>query len=287
MQKWKLIALAVIAIILLVLIVLPRIAKVIFIKQAAESANSLLKNSDVVSSKSNDINDIQSLPYPVQKWLINSKALERDRIKTVRLKQEGQMRTKKDGPWMPTTAEQYFTVDEPGFVWIADVKMAPFVHLSGIDTYKSGKGFMKIKLFSLIPVVNASGAEMDSSTMMRYLAEMPWFPSAALSPFIKWEGIDENSAQAVMSYNGISVSGVFTFNKDGDISSFKGKRYREVNGDYQLSDWGGRYSGFKEFDGWRIPRNSSVIWYEKNGEEFNWYEFRISEIQYNKSTIYK
>lgn len=286
MQKWKLIALAVIAIILLVFIVLPRIAKVIFIKQAAVSANNLLKNSDEEKSKSIDINDIQSLPYPVQKWLINSNALGRDRIKTVRLKQKGQMRTKKDGPWMPTTAEQYFTVDEPGFVWIADVQMAPFIHLSGIDTYKYGKGFMKIKLFSLIPVVNASGAEMDSSTMMRYLAEMPWFPSAALSPFIKWKEIDEQSASATISYKDITVSGIFTFNKDGDISSFKGKRYREVDGKYELNDWGGRFKGFKEFDGWRIPGKSSVIWYEENGE-FNWYEFRLTEIEYNKHTIYK
>ncbi|WP_409271244.1 DUF6544 family protein [Neobacillus sp. SCS-31] len=285
MQKWKLISLAVVIIILLVVIVLPRIAKVFFIKQAEASANSLLKDRDVQSSTPIDKNDIKDLPSPVQKWLINSNAIGRERINTVRLKQDGQMRTKKDGPWMPVKAEQYFTVDEPGFVWIAEVRMAPLVHLSGIDTFKSGKGSMKIKLFSLIPVVNANAAELDSGTLMRYLAEMPWFPSAALGSNITWEEVDQQSAKATISYKGISVSGIFTFNENGDIESFKGKRYREMNGKYQLNDWGGRYKGIKEFDGWRIPFKSTVIWYEEDGE-FNWFEFSISEIEYNNPAIY-
>ncbi|RDU36977.1 hypothetical protein DRW41_09780 [Neobacillus piezotolerans] len=285
MQKWKLVSLAVAAIILLAIIVLPRIAKIIFIKQAEESASSLLKNSNVEGSKPIDRNDLQGLPSPVQKWLLNSNAVGKERITTVRLKQEGQMRTKKDGPWMPIKADQYYTVDEPGFVWIADVRMAPFVHLSGIDTFKSGKGSMKIKLFSLIPVVNANAAEIDSGTLMRYLAEIPWFPSAALDPNIKWEGIDNYSAKATIGYKGITVSGIFTFTKNGDIESFKGKRYREMNGKYELNDWGGRYKGAKEFDGWRIPEKATVIWFEEDGE-FNWYEARLSEIEYNKPEIY-
>ncbi|WP_053367653.1 DUF6544 family protein [Bacillus sp. FJAT-27245] len=285
MQKWKLVSLAVVAIILLAFIVLPRIAKIIFIKQAEESANSLLNDQKAVSSETITDNDLIDLPSPVQKWLHKSNAVGRERIQTVRLKQEGQMRTKKDGPWMATKAEQYFTVDEPGFVWIADVKMAPFVHLSGIDSFKSGKGSMKIKLFSIFPVVDESGAEIDSGTMMRFLAEMPWFPSAAMSPYLKWEAIDGQSAKATMTYKGISVSGIFTFNEDGDISSFRGKRYREVDGEYQLNDWGGRYKGIKEFDGWRIPEKSSVIWFEEDGE-FNWFELEINGIEYNKSEIY-
>ncbi|WP_059173542.1 DUF6544 family protein [Bacillus sp. FJAT-27445] len=285
MEKWKLVALAVIVIILLVVIVLPRIAKVFFIKQSEASANSLFKDYDVQSSTPIDKNDIKGLPSPVQNWLISSNAIGKERIKAVRLKQEGQMRTKKDGPWLPVKAEQYYTVDEPGFVWIADVKMAPLVHLSGIDTFKSGKGSMKIKLFSLIPVVNANAAEIDSGTLMRYLAEIPWFPSAALDPYVKWEGIDKNSAKATMEYKGVTVSGIFTFTENGNIESFKGKRYREMNGKFELNDWGGRYTGTKEFDGWRIPEKATVIWFEEDGE-FNWYEARLSEIEYNKPLIY-
>jgi hypothetical protein len=285
MPKWIVVLFTLIALILFLLVVIPRIAKVLFLKGAEEKVISLFNEIEEESTKAIDKDDIKDLPYPVQNWLTNSNVIGKEKIKTVHLKQEGRMRTKKNGPWMPSKAEQYFTVEEPGFVWIADVKMAPLIHLSGIDTFNAGKGKMKIKLLSLFPVVDSEGPEMDSSTMMRYLAEMMWFPTAALSPYIKWEEIDRNSAKATMEHEGVSVSGVFYFNENGDILRFVGKRYKEVNGKYILSDWGGINKEFKEFDGIRLPSKSNVTWFEEEGE-FNWFELEITELQYNEPALY-
>jgi hypothetical protein len=285
MPKWIIVLLIVIALILFLSVAISRIAKVLFLKGAEKEVISLFNGIEGERTKTIDKDDIKDLPYPVQNWLTNSNVIGKERIKTVRLKQEGKMRTKQNGPWMPSKAEQYFTVEEPGFVWIADVKMAPLVDLSGIDTFNAGKGKMKIKLLSLFPVVDSEGPEMDSSTMMRYLAEMMWFPTAALSPYIKWEKIDRNSAKATMEHEGLSVSGVFHFNEKGDILQFVGKRYKEVNGKYILSDWGGINKEFKEFDDIRIPSKSAVTWFEEDGE-FNWFELEITELQYNKPALY-
>jgi hypothetical protein len=285
MPKWIIVLLIVIALILFLSVAISRIAKVLFLKGAEKEVISLFNGIEGERTKTIDKDDIKDLPYTVQNWLTNSNVIGKERIKTVRLKQEGKMRTKQNGPWMPSKAEQYFTVEEPGFVWIADVKMAPLVDLSGMDTFKAGKGKMKIKLLSLFPVVDSEGPEMDSSTMMRYLAEMMWFPTAALCPYIKWEKIDRNFAKATMEHEGLSVSGVFHFNEKGDILQFVGKRYKEVNGKYILSDWGGINKEFKEFDGIRIPSKSAVTWFEEDGE-FNWFEFEITELQYNKPALY-
>jgi hypothetical protein len=285
MPKWIIVLLTVIALILFLSVAISRIAKALFVKRAEEEVISLFNGIEGERTKTIDKDDIKDLPYPVQNWLTNSNVIGKERIKTVRLKQEGKMRTKQNGPWMPSKAEQYFTVEEPGFVWIADVKMAPLVDLSGMDTFNAGKGKMKIKLLSLFPVVDSEGPEMDSSTMMRYLAEIMWFPTAALSPYLKWEKIDRNSAKATMEHEGLSVSGVFHFNEKGEILQFVGKRYKEVNGKYILSDWGGINSEFKEFDGIRIPSKSAVTWFEEDGE-FNWFELEITELQYNKPVLY-
>ncbi|WP_282432070.1 DUF6920 family protein [Thermincola ferriacetica] len=43
------------------------------------------------------------------------------------MKQQGLMRIKEDGLWMQAQAEQYFTADEPGFIWKARVNMNPFL----------------------------------------------------------------------------------------------------------------------------------------------------------------
>ena len=61
--------------------------------------------------------DLEKLPPPVRRWLEVSGTVGRPRATTVRLEQRGEMRTGPDKPWMPVAAEQYFSVDPPGFVW--------------------------------------------------------------------------------------------------------------------------------------------------------------------------
>ncbi|MBT2654525.1 hypothetical protein J7E81_04605 [Bacillus sp. ISL-18] len=74
----------------------------------------LLKGAEVKDIKIIQKEDIKGLPLAVQNWLRNSNVIGKQQIKTVRLKQEGRMRIKIDGPWMPSRADQYFTVDKPG-----------------------------------------------------------------------------------------------------------------------------------------------------------------------------
>jgi hypothetical protein len=286
MPKWILVTLIVILLILFLLLAISGIGRLMFEKEAQETAASLLRSADGKDIKTIQEDDIKDLPSAVQNWLRNSNVIGKQQIRTVRLKQVGRMRIKKDGPWMPSSADQYFTVDKPGFVWIADVKMSSFFQLSGLDTFKNGKGKMDIKLLSVLSVVDSDGPEINSGSMMRYLAEMMWFPSAALSPYIKWEEVDKNTAMATLEYKGLRGSGTFYFNERGDIIRFLGKRYKEVNGKYILSDWGGENKEYKEFAGIRIPSKSVVIWYEEDNN-FEWFECEIKDIEFNEWSLYK
>jgi hypothetical protein len=281
MPNWLIIGLLVIAIIITLFIIVSTCAQSVFKQKAAKEIKRLLQDFFVMAEDRITKEELSRLPVPVQKWLENTHILGKERITTVRLKQTGQMRTKPGAPWMAVAAEQYFRVDQPEFVWIAKVKMAPFFHLSGLDRYVDGKGKMNIKLLSLIPVVDATGPEIDQGTLLRYLGEMQWFPTAALNPYIKWEAIDETNAKATMTYKGVSASAVFTFTEQGDIVRFMAKRYRDVNGKYVLSDWGGVSREFKQFNGIRIPSKSDVIWVDDTGEEFNWFQCEIVGIEYN------
>jgi len=228
---------------------------------------------------------IADLPPVVQKWFERSNIIGKEIIQTVHLKQKGEMRTKPDGSWMPVEAEQYFTVENPGFIWIADVQAAPFIHLSGRDKYEDGRGHMLIKLLSLFPVVNAKGKETDQGTLLRYLAETVWFPSAALGDYITWVDIDSTTAKATMSYGGITASGEFGFNKDGDIISFEAQRYYDRKEGPTLETWfiAINENGYREFEGIRIPAKSAVTWKLKTGD-FTWYKLEITDVEYNKFT---
>ena len=225
---------------------------------------------------------IKGLPDPVQKWLIRSNLTGRNVIYKVKLKQLGEMRTTMTGNWMPVEAEQWFNTVKPGFIWITDVKAAPGIHLAGRDKYTDGKGHMLIKLLSLFAVTDAAGREIDQGAMLRYLAEIAWFPDAALNSYIKWEQVDSTSARATMTYGDITASGLFMFDSNGDLSGFKAKRYYARKDGATLEDWFIQIdpAGFKEFDSVRIPSRCSVTWKLKEGD-FNWFRLEITDIKFN------
>ncbi len=244
-------------------------------KEVSELFNHVENKGEIVQKA-----DLEGLPPCVQKWLEHSQVIGKERIKTVRLKQKAMMRLKEGQPWKPVEAEQYFTVDKPGFIWQAQIKAAPLFHIVGRDKYYEGQGNMLIKILSLLTVADARGKEIDQGSLIRYLAETVWFPTAALSSYIKWEEIDANSAKATMSYGGVTASGVFSFNEKGEVINFVAQRYREANGRYTLETWSVVMRDHREFNGIRIPAKGEVIWKLKTGD-FNWYQFEITEIEYN------
>lgn len=226
--------------------------------------------------------DISHLPPIVQQWLRRSNVVGKRVSRSVHLHQSGLMRTKRDGKWMPVSAEQYFTVKHPGFVWVADVKAAPGVHLAGRDLYLDGHGHMLIKALSLYPVANSGGATVDQGNLLRYLAEIAWFPSAALAPYITWEAVDDHRAMATMHYGDVTASGVFAFTPKGDLESFSALRFYDRKEGPTLEPWfiNVEPGAYKEFNGVRIPVRSSVTWKLREGD-LTWYKVQIDEVEYD------
>lgn len=225
---------------------------------------------------------LADLPPVVQRWLERAKIVGKERIHTVHLYQKGKMRSTPNGAWMSVDAEQYFTTDPPGFIWIADVSMMGLLHLSGIDTYQNGKGRMQIKALSLLPVADAKGTQTDQGTLLRYLAEVIWFPTAALNHYITWEEIDSNAAKATMTYGDITASGIFYYNLDGDMIGFEADRYYDRKGSATLEKWYIENTAYDERNGIRIPVASEVTWKLKEGD-FTWYKLEILEVTYNRN----
>jgi len=285
MPKWLSITLLIVVTVVLLFVVVINAANMLFKRKVKNEVNQMFASNIKNEKEFIRKEDLQRLPLPVQKWLERSGIMGKEKITAVRLKQKGLMRIKEDGPWMPAEAEQYFAVDEPGFVWKARVKMLPFLYFTGMDRYRAGSGHMNIKILSLIPVVNAKGPEVDQGTLLRYLGEITWFPTAALSSYIRWEPLDSGSARAVMSYKGVTASAVFSFNDSGDLSRVTAKRYRETNGKYTLEDWEVVAKGYREYQGIRIPNQMDVTWKLRTGD-FTWYRVEITEVEYNKPEVY-
>ena len=92
-------------------------------------------------------------------------------------------------------AEEYFAVQPPGFVWDARLAPGPIAGGTRPRPVRPRPGSMLIKAASLITVADASGEAMDQGSMLRYLNEMMWFPTAFLGDNISFEAIGDTSAR--------------------------------------------------------------------------------------------
>ena len=245
-----------------------------------EITNLFSRNIKVVNSHITQ-NDITKLPPPVQKWLSSTGIIGKDKISFVRLKQKTMMKLKPEQKdWSEGTAFQYYTIQNPAFIWEVNMKMKTFIDIVGRDSFINGKGKMLIKLFSLINVVNEDGYKIDTGALQRFLGEIVWFPSAALSPYIKWETIDSLSARATMSYQGTEGSGIFYFNKIGDFVKFSALRYMGNEENSERKEWIVTANKIQEVNGVRIPIKMEATW-KLNSYSWTWLKLEIEDIQYN------
>lgn len=142
------------------------------------------------------------------------------------------------------------------------------------------------------PAINSARslqrAEMrleDQGTLVRFLAEIVWIPSAALSDYITWEEINLNSARATMSFGDITASGVFTFNDRGEPIGFTAERYRDVEGEFEMETWSISMDNYQMFDGIKVTAAGEITWELAEGD-FTWYKFEIKEFEYNQPEVY-
>jgi hypothetical protein len=225
---------------------------------------------------------LSSLPPIVEKWLQNSGVVGNEKTHSVYLKQKGLIKLKPDQKkWTEAEAEQYITTDKPAFLWKVKMSMMPFLNVFGRDYFVDGKGQLKMKIASLIPVANVdSNQKVNQSSLQRYLAELVWYPSAAISPYIKWGSIDQYTARANMTYKGVSGSVTFHFDEKGDLEKIWALRYKESDENAELKEWIGEVREFKTVNGIKIPTDMDISWV-LDGEKFTWYQLKIPDIQYN------
>ncbi len=244
-------------------------------------SNSVTGNTTVVTGDM-----LNGLPQPVSNWLLRSGVVGKEKVVTVRLKQKAKMKMKPGQKgWTDAKAEQYFSIREPAFVWKVDLKMFSLFGIKGRDKFIKGKGEMLIKVLSLFPVVNSkNNKKINEGTLQRFLGEIVWFPSAALSSYITWEEVDGLSAKATMTYGRTSGSGIFSFDKNGNFVQFSTMRYKG-DGDVPI-EWVISVEETGVVNGIKIPVKLKATWKLDEGD-WTWLKINITDIEYNKTEEYK
>lgn len=254
-----------------------------FQKLVQQETSQIISRGEIQEERIISEDDIQELPLPVQKWLRHSGMVGKPYIHIGQVVQKAEMKLKSEQEkWYQATANQYTTVDIPAFIWTSDVKMNSMMSFQGRDKLENGKGQMLIKLNSVIKVVDEQGEKLNEGTLQRYLGEMVWFPSLALSPYIRWEEVDDTTAIARMNYKGTTGSGTFYFNQEGDFIRFSAMRYKGNEAGAKRYEWVLLVDEHQTFEGIKVPSEMTATWKLEN-EDWTWLKLKIEDIRYNEN----
>ena len=113
---------------------------------------------------------------------------------------------------------------------------------------------------------------MSEASLLRYLAEATWFPTALLpSEGVRWMAVDDRTARATLTDRNHTVTMEVHFGSGGEMARVSANRGREVNGTVELTPWEGHFSDtLHEVDGMRIPVSGEVLWVLPEGRHSYW-----------------
>lgn len=255
------------------------------IKTDFESSSMTLMKKAVATKEIFTEEDIKDLPAPVKKYFnycgfIGTRKMSymKATFKNVTFK------TGKDKPALMIDYTQYNLVNKPDRIAFIDSSMfgIPF---QGFDSYNNGNGSMKGVVAKFYTLFDQRGADMNKASLVTYLAECFIVPNVVLQDYITWESIDETRVKATISYYDISVSGIFTFNSNGEMASFTtdDRVATETDGTTKNVKWTAICSDYKESDGVKKPTVLKAIWHYNEGDQvyFNGDQIQI-EYDYTK-----
>jgi hypothetical protein len=211
--------------------------------------------------------DITGLPVPVQRYFTYCGYIGTPKMSHIKIDyQDVDFLFDKDKP-IKIDYTQYNFVNNLNRIAYIDSSMygIPF---EGLDSYSGGRGSMKGVLAKTITLFNQTGSVMDKSSLVTYLSEVLFIPSAALQDYIKWEAIDDLHAKAAVSCYGITVSGVFTFDENGEMQSFETDDRSAVatDGTSEKAKWSVFCDAYVEVNNIKRPTVFKAVWHYESGD---------------------
>lgn len=227
---------------------------------------------------------IADLPIPVRKYF-NLSILNDDLFPiNAKVKQRAFYKTDQNSNYREFEAEQFYSINTPGFIWDAEFNMGSFLSSRAIDSYIDGKGNVQIKLLGGITISDQQNPAIDKSLHCRWLSEAVLFPTALLpGDSLRWSAIDSTTALLQLNSSGYSVSSEVTFNPNGEIEKFvtEDRAYYTRSG-YRRAVNTTYYSNYKTFGNFRVPTQIIIDWSFED-VTFTYAKINILNVQYDQT----
>ncbi|MEO9148871.1 MAG: DUF6544 family protein, partial [Burkholderiaceae bacterium] len=172
--------------------------------------------------------------------------------------------------WKPFSSTQRAVTHRPGLLWNGRVSMLPGLIAQVHDSYIAGVGMLHAAILGLFTVAEVQGGgEIARGELMRYFAEMPWYPTALLpSQGVRWEAVDERSANATLVDGTITLTLLFRFDESDLITSVHADaRGAGLGKDMVMLPWDCSVSDYQLRDGMMVPTHGEAAWVRPEGRK--------------------
>ena len=236
-----------------------------------ESSSSVLTESEVATQ-----------PPLLQTYLRRTGSVGRPRAHDLRARWRGQMRNGKDAPWMDVRVEQYELFDDPTRVFFMRASRNG-IAFDALHVFTEGNATMRVRVASVIPIVDARGPQMNRSETVTYFNDMCLLaPSSLVDANVTWRTLDDHRLGATFTNAGITIGAEVSFDADGDLVDFL-SRDRDQSADgvtFVNLPWSTPVRDYRDFGGLRIASHGEAVWHDPQGE-FTYARFDLEELRVN------
>lgn len=208
-----------------------------------------------------DVREIENLPPLLQAYLkksLGAAQMESKKYSAVSFKQRGLFWLKDEGDGLVFKAQQVVSLRQKEFSWFAKIRMGIAIYVT--DRLIGNTGALKASALGVFPIVDAAGDNIYQGQVLRYLAELPWYPMAILlDQDIEWTQLANNKIQAQLLVLGRKLKVDYTFNSENLIEKIytEDREYSELRKKFP---WVGEFSKYQEKKGVLIPSHGEVSW---------------------------
>ncbi|NER16594.1 DUF6544 family protein [Spongiivirga citrea] len=242
-------------------------------KDVVIAMSSIPKEVELITTK-----DLQHLPVSVKKYLNYVGVVDQPKVYNFKIVFEGEMREKgKD--WFLFTSEQYNFIETPTRLFFMKGKVSG-LPTNGYHKYLKNEASMTIKVLSLFPVVKIDSPELFQTETVTYFNDLCLFaPASLINKNIQWEEINERSAKAIFTSNGITISAILHFNEKGQLINFVSNDRSAVSGMKPIP-FSTPAKEYKRINGLLIPTYGETIWHYPEAD-FTYGKFYLKTIEFN------
>lgn len=226
--------------------------------------------------------DLAELPDPVARYVRLSGAVGEPRVRHFASEWRGRIRAGPEEPWMTFTARQHNFVGGPARFYRMDARRGA-LPVDVLHVFEDGAATMRVRLLSLIPLVDASGAELTRSETVTILNDLCLLaPGALVDPAIEWGAVDGRSVEARYTVGPTTVGATLEFGETGELVNFvSDDRSAAVpDGGFTRRRWSTPLSDYRDYGPRRAAALGEGRWHDDGGA-FAYIEAELLDLRAN------